>query len=1056
MVIGREREVTLLEDALLEANRGEGRAVLVAGDAGMGKTRLCAELQARARQVGMSVLIGGCSEADLALPYLPFLEALGNHLAQADLPELRTRLGPAAAELTALFPQLDATPAPDPGDSMQGKLRLFEAVLQLVSVIARGQGLLLCLEDLHWADASTRELLDYLARRIRGERILLLGTYRRDEMHRRHPLLPTVQGWRRSGLASVVELDPLDPPQVGEMVRAMLSAQVVGEELRVFLHGRSEGNPFVLEELVKAALDAGDIFRTEKGWDRRALADFRLPETVRDTILLRLDRLAPEQAAVLRSASVLGQSFGFELLRALTERPENEVRDALVACVQQQLLEADPALAGNFRFRHALTREAVYEDLIQPERQQLHAAAAARLQEAGSAPAVQVAHHLLAAGRTAEAVPLCLEAGRAAAASHANRDAAELFLKALPHVTAPEERAFLLCELGEAMTRAEDYSQARRYLGQGVEELDKLGRSREAARHRLSLGLSLIRLAEGEAALRQLQAAVAVLEEGPFGEDLAMGYARLANYYLLELEPGRVEEYARRCIEVAEEVGAHLARLTGMQYLGAALSAQGRTDEGLEYLDRSGDEASARGWTWVARTAYHNALVFLTWDRLPEAGARLAKLESVAGDGGASHAMMTARVAVLRGDYKAAAEHQAAAIRLMAPESASAFQARWSRAMALAYQGRLDEARAELPPLRPGLAAQEVYGRELGACVLAIAGEEAGADELVNRLVDRWLEWPFLARPPFLVERAIELGRSEGLLNFATMSPLWALEARCLIRVARGELAEAVPDLQELQARSRALGAQQAADKARHLLALAALERGDRERAIAELRAVIESADQRGDSIQARQSRRALEAAGESSDPPPPAAPAQEEPVTGERLVSVLFADIRGFTAMTNSSEPATIADRISAYQRWCKQEVERHRGVVDKFAGDAVMATFNVNGDQVDHSQRALEAGFGIRDRAAMLGLQVGVGVATGPAVVGSLASGANLSVLGPATNLASRLQAAAGPGEIVLSQETERRVRGWLAEHGAGAAEVSLELKGFDAPVAAFRLGS
>jgi len=195
-----------------------------------------------------------------------------------------------------MFPQLDPETVVRQGDDpAQSKLRLFEAVLALLRIPAGQHGLLLVLEDLHWADASTRELLDYMTRRLRKARILLVGTYRTDELHRKHPLLPTIQGWRRAGLAQVIELGPLPPASVADMVEAIFD-QPIREEFRNFLHARSEGNPFILEEMLKAAIDEGDIFRGAERWERKELAEMKLPDTVRETILLRVERLGEAQA----------------------------------------------------------------------------------------------------------------------------------------------------------------------------------------------------------------------------------------------------------------------------------------------------------------------------------------------------------------------------------------------------------------------------------------------------------------------------------------------------------------------------------------------------------------------------------------------------------------------------------------------------------------------------------------------------------------------------------------------------------------------------------------
>src|SRR5919202_3196249 len=173
VLIGRQQELSLLEDALLEAHRGSGRFFVLAGEAGMGKTRLAEELQQRARRSGTVVMCGTCSEAELSLPYLPFLEAIGNFLAGADVERIKLRLGPASCrQLGLLLPQLELqTTLIDPGDPAQAKMRLFEALLALLRIASERTGLLLVLEDLHWADSSTRELLEYMARRVRRSRM---------------------------------------------------------------------------------------------------------------------------------------------------------------------------------------------------------------------------------------------------------------------------------------------------------------------------------------------------------------------------------------------------------------------------------------------------------------------------------------------------------------------------------------------------------------------------------------------------------------------------------------------------------------------------------------------------------------------------------------------------------------------------------------------------------------------------------------------------------------------------------------------------------------------
>src|SRR6202162_2823205 len=404
-LVGREGELTIIEDALLDAHRGEAQGVTPAGEAGLGKTRLASELQKRSAGGGTTVMRGGCSEADLSLPYLPFLEAIGNYLSTADLDQLRARLGTSGRELGQLFPQLRPDGASsDGGDpSGQGKLRLFEGMISLFRDAAAEHGLLLVLEDLHWADASTRELLDYMTRRLSHTRMLILATYRSDELDRKHPLLPLVQGWKRGNLVTLVELHPLQAAGLADMVRAIFDTEEVTDDFRDFLYKRTEGNPFVLEEMLKAALDRGDIYRSAGKWERPPdLSQLKIPPTVRDTILLRVERLQREEAEILRTAAVLGLSFSYATLAAVSDKPEDTVLSALQRCVQQQLVEEQPRARERYRFRHSLTREAIYEDLIAPQRSRLHLRAAEVLRGLPGTEPVDLAHHLLAAGHIEE------------------------------------------------------------------------------------------------------------------------------------------------------------------------------------------------------------------------------------------------------------------------------------------------------------------------------------------------------------------------------------------------------------------------------------------------------------------------------------------------------------------------------------------------------------------------------------------------------------------------------------------------------------------------------
>jgi class 3 adenylate cyclase len=1011
----------------------------------------------------------------LALPYLPFLQALGNHLAASDLERVRERLGPVRRELARLFPQLEPEGLPPDVESTQGRLRLFEAMLALLRIPAQETGLLVVIEDLHWADASTRELLDYLTRRLPLARILVLGTYRREELHRRHPLLPMIQNWRRANSVTVVDLEPLSPKRVAEMVSAIFD-EPTRDDTRDFLHARTEGNPFVLEEMLKAALDRGDIFRTETGWDRKALSEMGIPATVRDTILLRLDRLTEEQIAILRSASVLGADFRYRVLVALSGREELAVQSAVEACVQQQLVTEE---AGHYRFRHALTREAVYEDMIAPHREALHSQAADILAESG-APAVEITFHLLSAQRGDEALPLCLQAAAEAEAACAHRDAISLYLRALPFVDEPRLKAEVTCRLGAAYQEVGESARAREYLKTGTLELDRQDEKVLAARFRLALGRAYWHMADSDRAAAEYERARGDLEPDGPSQDLAIAYTELAIIRILDQRIPEGLELARRAVEIAEATRAVAARIRAQATIGLALGQAGRFTEGIAALDTSFGEAIALGYTIFPASILLNGAITRLWaGRIDEMRARIELFSKLPDD-------PINRVVHLHASvyYHLAAGHPVVAVdsvdRMMAIATDAgleiwAARGRLGKAEALYDLDRLSEARAELAAATIFQERPEIIRRASGAARLAVAEGDLAAATREAALIFEMKGWsPFMrvmlgwvAADAFV--RAGDLNAARRAASVATADQ--PAELQPWVDLIAGTLALGVgvsrapiPALRRSAESFRGGGNKRLEWTARDVLTRALLQSGDHETALREARLVSEEATRAGS---LRQARLAAELLSDHGVGPPTAdtvaadahssraATASVERLrAGERLVTVLFADVRGYTALTQAQPPAEMAERIGTFQRWAGGEINRHRGLVDKFAGDAVMATFNVSGASVDHALHALQAAIALRDKAATLGLPIGAGIATGSAVVGALAEGGNVSVIGDTTNLASRLQGQAEGGEIVLSSETYRRVRDWIAGSGYEIVEERLELKGFNEPVIAQRL--
>src|SRR3954453_10899197 len=856
VLVQRDDQLAILESALMAAHRGDGGLAVLSGEAGIGKTRLANELANLARQLGSEVLWGTCSEAELSLPYLPFVEALGNYLDAQSSEAIGSRLGPTRRELSQLFPQLaDGAGPAQPGDSEQGKLRLFEAIACLLAIPADDHGMLLVVEDVHWADASTRELLDHLARRISGLRALVLITYRSDELHRRHPFVPTLQGWRRSGLAEVVELEPLAEGGVDEMLQAILGADRVDAELRDLMLARTEGNPFVLEEMLKEA--------TEGGGERRAgasspltLDDRAIPATVRDTILLRLARLAPEHVETLEAAAILGRTFDYSVLAEVADSPQETVQSALAEAIAQQLLEEHPEHPGRYRWRHALTQEAIYTDTVTPRRQALHACAADVLsQREGTAP-VDLAHHLLGAGRLEEAVPVCLLSAEDAERTAAFGDAISVLERILPHLTDPKDRALTVCRIGRDHWLNGASATAARYLREGIEALEALGERVEAARFRVVLGRCDWEDSRPDLARREFEIARDVLQKVEPSAELALAHIRLAGLDAFELNyPGCLAE-ARIAADIAEKAGAEFERVWALGFVGLGLLDSGQVEQGFAVMDQCYEQAQSREFWQIASNVAWNDIWTRTHTMNGGLDKRLERLERTPNTmlNRASHALAASYVRTARGELRAAREAAAEASETYdrLGSRKMAWRGEIQLAQASVELGRSDDALAALPDASTRTELQDiVYDAPARVRLRLARGEIAEAVELARDILanaDRLVTYrETLALGVEAFVAGGELAEAEELMDRARAHPtpsgapfLDEMEGRT--RLARGDGGGAVPPLGRFVAAAAEAGFRLAELRGRILLARALDASGDRDGAARELRETAERA----------------------------------------------------------------------------------------------------------------------------------------------------------------------------------------------------------------------
>ncbi|MER6985149.1 AAA family ATPase, partial [Streptomyces carpinensis] len=345
-----------LSDALARASGGEPLALLIGGDAGVTKTRQIEEFAAAAGRRGAVVAVGGCVEigAD-GLPFAPFSTAL--RALRRELPE---ELAAAAAgqeeELARLLPELCEQPVTrgTGRHDEDGMARLFELTARLLEQVAADRTVVLALEDLHWADASTRHLLAYLFRTLRTGRLVVLASYRSDDIHRRHPLRPLLAELDRLRTVRRIELARFTREEVGRQIAGILAAEPAPAQVDEIFE-RSDGNAFFVEELACCA-NEGCV---------------SLSDSLRDVLLVRVEALPESAQRVVRIAAEGGSTVEYRLLAAVARLTEDDLIEALRAAVNVNILVAARTGDG-YRFRHSLVREAVSDDLLPGERSRLN------------------------------------------------------------------------------------------------------------------------------------------------------------------------------------------------------------------------------------------------------------------------------------------------------------------------------------------------------------------------------------------------------------------------------------------------------------------------------------------------------------------------------------------------------------------------------------------------------------------------------------------------------------------------------------------------------------
>src|SRR5215207_6535840 len=410
-LVGRSLELAQLQAALADAASGQPSLAFIVGESGVGKSRLVAELQVRAAADGARLLHGDCVElGDGELAYAPLVTALRPLVRDAD-PVLAALPADMLAELATLFPGLGEARERARGAGDQA--RVFEALLAVVDGLSRTAPVLLVIEDLHWADASTRAFLRFLAATLGDERVLLVATYRPDELHRRHPLRPLLAELERVR-ALRIDLAGLTRDELAEQLAGILGSPP-DAALVDRLYARSEGNPLFAEELLAAGVDGRGA----------------VPPSLADALALRIEKLGPDAQEVVRVLAAGGR-LDDAILGEVARLEPRALREALREAVASHIVVPE---GDCYVLRHALLREAVHDDLLPGERAELHLALARALEGQpppdDNARAASIAHHYHAAGDQPAALAAAVRAGLSAIEVQAYHEGAALFERAL-------------------------------------------------------------------------------------------------------------------------------------------------------------------------------------------------------------------------------------------------------------------------------------------------------------------------------------------------------------------------------------------------------------------------------------------------------------------------------------------------------------------------------------------------------------------------------------------------------------------------------------------------
>ena len=591
----REGELDSLRRILSAVARGEGQVVAIGGDAGVGKTRLAEEALRRTTPSTFRVLRGRGYEEVGDAPYAVWVEACAEFLREVPDLLLYKVCSGCSTEVVQLLPQLASRIGSIPGEVSGGQppsqLRYFAGIAQLMQNIARESPTVLLIEDLQWADSGSLRLLEYVAQHLRGQRLLILVTFRESDLSEGGVFSEVMAELNRGRLLTRIPLKHLDPANTARLTSAILGTEALPTELDQPIFGKTGGNPFFVEELLRSLVEEGELVRGPEGWRRKSAAEIEIPASVREVVLRRVRRVGEDSFDALSTGSVIGSTFRFEVLQKVSGVGAEQLLTFVERALRARLLRERELTPGEivYEFCDEQIRNVLYSGLSRVRRQVYHLKVAEVLASLATGSSPELARHYRLGGSPENALRFSRAAAEHAISVYAHEEAVRCLdaaLEVLSERPDPALRAQLLEKKGDESVALGHPEEALEVWKTAIGIYEGISERKHAADLHRRLGyLQRQYFQKNELALEELLRAREILESEPEGVELASLYGDLADLYWYDGQTSRAREMCDRALSLASRVGAH--EVEGWVYLLlAALAPMAEKNRTFEFLGK--------------------------------------------------------------------------------------------------------------------------------------------------------------------------------------------------------------------------------------------------------------------------------------------------------------------------------------------------------------------------------------------------------------------------------------------------------------------------------------